>query len=376
MNKKKNWKRCIALLCAATIVFTMFAGVDFGQVEASTVEKDKQVITSCDSTDGVTLVKSGMECTSDATYVTEGTGAFLYQGTAQVVFEIALTDSVDISKYGAIHFSLYIDKISNWNGLVRFSVSSAANPDQYCIKWNLDKSTFADGWNEVSLSMSDYTAVSSTGVFDSSQLNYLKIWQGGGTAMSNLSVSVDDIYAHTQTVAKKYTSGTITGGVAPSEANYDADKYVFGGWFQNYDASAEEDEQFTNPLTKGEQVTASATNPVYARLVPADVLTTKAQCLRNETNPELTLASCDDTDHIKSTDGTINTYKSYVKEGTGSLHATDTDLQFVLTDAVDITDYQYGSLHFWLYIEDVSQITNLFRVYLSSGGILLLLGTL
>jgi len=367
MNKKKNWKQCIAILCAFTIISTMFAGVDFGQVEASAAENDKQVITSCDSTDGITL-NAGVECTDDAEYVTEGTGAFRYQGSNQVVFEMKLTDSVDISQYGAIHFFLYIKKLSDWNGLIRFGVSSEQHPDQYCIKWSIDKSTLVDGWNEVSLSMSDYTLVSKVGEFDSSKLNYIRIWQGGGNATSTLSVSVDDIYAHTQSIAKQYTSGTITGGFAPSETDYDADAYVFGGWFKNYDASAEEDKQFANPLTKGEQVTATAAKPVYARLVPAGVLTTKAQCQRNETNPELTLSSCDDTANIKSTDGTINKYKSYVKEGTGSLHVTDTDLQFVLTDAVDITDYQYGSLHFWLYIEDVSQITNLFRVYLSSGG--------
>ena len=101
MNKKNNWKRCIAILCAFTIISTMFAGVDFGQVKASASENDKQVITSCDSADGITFINKGVECTDDAEYVTEGTGAFLYQGLNQVVFEMNLTDSVDISQYGA-----------------------------------------------------------------------------------------------------------------------------------------------------------------------------------------------------------------------------------------------------------------------------------
>ena len=84
------------------------------------------------------------------------------------------------------------------------------------------------------------------------------------------------------------------------------------------------------------------------------------------------IADCDSSDGLASAKyDSITNKKGEFKEGTGAFKINNLSkdwFKFVIEDPVDISEYEYGALHFWLYINDASKLTDDIRVELGSGG--------
>lgn len=179
---------------------------------------------------------------------------------------------------------------------------------------------------------------------------------------------------------EEFTSGTITGGVAPTEAKAG---YVFGGWYKS--VSGDEGAYvFSNPLTKDEVVTATTESPVYAKWVPEEVLSVKAQYRQEEEEDAQTTslqyfdgetATKDETFSYIATNSantlTVNT-ETY-KEGSGALQSVGKGTErFTIKrteeQALDASACAGGALSFWLYMkDDPSDLNTVLVIELGSG---------
>lgn len=176
------------------------------------------------------------------------------------------------------------------------------------------------------------------------------------------------------------TEGTITGGVAPTEAKTG---YVFGGWYKA--VSGDEGAYvFSNPLTKDEAVTASAESPVYAKWVPEEVLSVKTQYRQEEEEDSQTTsvqyfncdtATADGTFNYITTNSantlTVNT-ETY-KEGSSALQSVGKgterfSIKRTEEKALNASACAGGALSFWLYMkDDPSDLDTVLVIELGSG---------
>lgn len=155
-------------------------------------------ILACDSaseivSSSVTVKNTSVE--ADKMYVQEGTGAFYYSGTNQIIWGSKLTNSIDISDCadGGIHFWFYVNNKDYINGTLNVELTSGGANDKYELQWNIDTSKLQNGWNEISLGFED--ALTRDGNIDYSAVNYIRVFQGSANAKGTIITCIDDISA-------------------------------------------------------------------------------------------------------------------------------------------------------------------------------------
>ena len=86
------------------------------------------------------------------------------------------------------------------------------------------------------------------------------------------------------------------------------------------------------------------------------------------------LLSCDNLDRISAKSNntfSITTTAGEYKEGTGAFKSVGSDAEFFRVgfyEKYDLTEYEEGALHLWLYVDDVSKLGDILSLELGSGG--------
>ncbi len=175
--------------------------VSIDEVRAVEAEKEPEQVSSvkllnCDSVDGlISITEVKLNVATQAGQFKEGTGAFVSNGTLQQLWNIKMTNPVDISacKDGKLHFWLYIEDTSKWKGNVRVEIGSAGVPDQEELEWQIPIADLKNGWNEVYLDFG--SPMSKAGIIDMTRINHFRIYQSAGASTDPFAVIVDDICA-------------------------------------------------------------------------------------------------------------------------------------------------------------------------------------
>lgn len=156
-------------------------------------------ISDCDNITGMEIATSHVLVLEKAE-VKEGMGALKNTSAQQVRFQTRLGSTTDISEYiteegssrfsGAIHFYLYVNDPTKFNGSLRVGIGSGGEPENAERKWKW-QGTLSAGWNEITLPFSDSFA--SQGDFDPERVNFFRIYQESGEGTNGLITIIDDI---------------------------------------------------------------------------------------------------------------------------------------------------------------------------------------
>ncbi len=168
--------------------------VRLDDVRAVEVEHATVQLMNCDSTTGVSIDggKKEFSITTEAEEHKEGAGAYKVSQQDRVMLAMCLEQPVDASacKEGALHFWIRFSDVSALNDSVRVELGSGGTYDKEEVQWTLEKDAFTDGWNEITLLLSDGNQ-SKDGGINVSRVNWFRIYSKN---KGNLVTIVDDIY--------------------------------------------------------------------------------------------------------------------------------------------------------------------------------------
>lgn len=168
--------------------------VRLDDVRAVDVEQVTVQLMNCDSTTGLSIDggKKEFSITTKEEEHKEGTGAFKVSQQGRVMLAMRLEQPVDISacQEGTLHFWIWFSDISALKEDIKVELGSGGTYDKEEAQWTLQKDIFTDGWNEITLLLSDANQ-SRDGGINVSRVNWFRIYSVNN---GNLVTIVDDIY--------------------------------------------------------------------------------------------------------------------------------------------------------------------------------------
>ena len=171
------------------IYFCMGVKDESGDLLGKVDENGDMIFATCDSLDECTAVN--VRITNDPDFVKEGDGAWWIKDNSLIVYNINLTETLDISDYmknGYLHLWIWVSDASKI-GEGQIELTSSGTCDQQELNWIASAYIKKDGWNELYLPLA--TAGKSSDAFNAKGLNYVRIYifpQSG-----TLDYYIDDI---------------------------------------------------------------------------------------------------------------------------------------------------------------------------------------
>lgn len=149
--------------------------------------------------------------------------------------------------------------------------------------------------------------------------------------------------AYLAPIVKVYSAGA-TAGTAPADT---PDGYAFAGWYT--------DEACTTVLS------GTAAGTAYAKFVNEDIMSVKAQYKTEKRLAGALFANCDSAENVTISNNLAVTTED-MQEGTGAYVCEALGHQQAVeikrTSGIDMSAYQSGRLHLWLYVEDTSKLND------------------
>lgn len=168
--------------------------VRLDDVRAVEVEHVTVELMNCDSTTGMTIAggKNEFCITTAADEHKTGTGAFKVSQQDKVMLAVKLEQPVDASacEEGVFHFWIWFSDVSALTENVRIELGSGGDYDKEEAQWSLEKETFTDGWNEITLFLSE-ASQSSDGGINASQINWFRVYSHNSKKIVTI---VDDVW--------------------------------------------------------------------------------------------------------------------------------------------------------------------------------------
>lgn len=264
-----------------------------------------KMILSCDSIEELSDAKNISVINRVERYV-EGTGAFMNSSFTDIIGQGVFKEMVDISEYKSVHISIYIEDTSKLRDAIWFELTSAVVFDDDEISWLIPVSKFQNGWNEFYLAIDGAYL---TGEPDLTSLFYFRMFSIG--LQYGTTIIYDNIYA-TNTEGVIYEPEAMRVPVEPDE--YEETK-----------------------ATEGKMIMSCNTVNIFESLMFVEVTTKQGEFV----------------------------------EGTGAFKMTggaDSRAEGIFVDPVDISAYKDGFIHFSLYVNNVSLLTDRINFELSSAG--------
>lgn len=263
------------------------------------------MILSCDSTDELSDARNITVVNRAERYV-EGTGAFMNSSFTDIIGQGVFKEMIDISAYKSVHISIYIEDTSKLRDAIWLELTSAVVFDDDEISWLIPVSKFQNGWNEFYLAIDGAYL---TGEPDLTSLFYFRMFSIG--LQYGTTIIYDNIYA-TNTEGVIYEPEAMRLPVEPDE--YEETK-----------------------ATEGKMIMSCNTVNIFESLMFVEVTTKKGEFV----------------------------------EGTGAFKMTggaDSRAEGIFAEPVDISAYKDGFIHFSLYVNDLSLMTDRINFELSSAG--------
>ncbi len=160
-------------------------GASFGTVNAD----GDLIFANCDSLSEMTAV--GVRVTNDPEFVKEGEGAWWIKDNGLIVYNIKLTQAMDISDYmedGYLHLWIWVSNAAQI-GEGQIEITSGGDCDKQELNWLASTYIKKNGWNELYLPLA--SAGKSGGDFNPKGLNYVRIY--AFPKSGTLDYYIDDI---------------------------------------------------------------------------------------------------------------------------------------------------------------------------------------
>mgnify|MGYP000585218512 CR=1 FL=1 len=320
---RKTWKRVVAVLCAAVLIAGAPLTGRSWTVKADTGTETKEwSIISADTK----VPASGIYQRKDLSLNLNKTDADRADLAMYMRVTLASEDAVTTMKNSYMELS----QVTN---------------DEAELQWRFNSEQLKVGENVICLKFSQGSPQGSTPINLSQEIKHFRIFNVTSTQVSGWAdVTLKEVkVAYLAPVVRAYTDGA-TAGTAPADT---PDGYAFAGWYT--------DEACTTVLS------GIAAGTAYAKFVNEDVMSVKAQYKTEKRLAGALFANCDSTDGVTISNNLAVTTED-MQEGTGA-YVCETLKRGVAaviqrTSGIDMSAYQSGRLHLWLYVDDTSKLND------------------
>lgn len=329
---RKTWKRVVAVLCAIVMISgSSVVGRSWGVKAADTVEKEWSIISS-----DTKVSASGIYQRKDLSLNLNKTDA----------------DRADLILYLRVMLNSEAAVTTMKGSCVE--LSQVTNDDAE-LQWLLSSEDLKVGENVICLRFSkqgvDQVGAGGVKINLGQEIKHFRMFnvsdRSGWADITLKEVKV----AYLAPIVKAYSAGA-TAGTAPADT---PNGYAFAGWYTD---------EACNAVLSG-----TTTETAYAKFVNADILSVKAQYKTEKRLAGALFANCDSAENISL--GNLGVTAEDMKEGTGAYvcealgHAQAASI--CLNSGIDISAYQSGRLHFWLYVSDPGTLND-DKIWMELGG--------